>query len=117
MAVHSVVFGGGENGEEGNWPEFYGGKTRDGKEQIQVGNLKNLEPGGEHTFMSYGLPWANTSNSPFRLFKSFVHEGEYQLLLLFIGLPSCRHQNTIMQSTTKRIMAMTMAGYVTRHGS
>lgn len=25
--------------------------------------------------MSYGLPWANTSNSPFRLFKSFVHEG------------------------------------------
>lgn len=25
--------------------------------------------------MSYGLPWANASNTPFRLFKSFVHEG------------------------------------------
>ena len=25
--------------------------------------------------MSYGLPWANASNTPFRLFKSWVHEG------------------------------------------
>lgn len=25
--------------------------------------------------MSYDLPWANASNSPFRLFKSWVHEG------------------------------------------
>ena len=63
-----------ENGEEGHWPEFYGGLTRDGK-KIQVGNLQHLEPGGEDTFMSYDLPWANASNTPFRLFKSWVHEG------------------------------------------
>lgn len=63
-----------ENGEEGHWPEFYGGLTRDGQ-QIQVGNLKKLNPGGEETFMSYDLPWSNASNTPFRLFKSFVHEG------------------------------------------
>lgn len=25
--------------------------------------------------MSYDLPWANASNAPFRLFKSWVHEG------------------------------------------
>jgi arylsulfatase len=25
--------------------------------------------------MSYDLPWANASNTPFRLFKHFVHEG------------------------------------------
>ena len=25
--------------------------------------------------MSYDLPWSNASNSPFRLFKSWVHEG------------------------------------------
>jgi len=63
-----------ENGEEGHWPEFYGGLTRDGQ-QIKVGNLKKLHPGGEETFMSYDLPWSNASNTPFRLFKSFVHEG------------------------------------------
>lgn len=63
-----------ENGEEGSWPEFYGGLTRDGK-KIEVGNLQHLEPGGEETFMSYDLPWANASNTPFRLFKSWVHEG------------------------------------------
>jgi arylsulfatase len=63
-----------ENGEEGHWPEFYGGLTRDGK-KIQVGNLQHLEPGEEDTFMSYDLSWANASNTPFRLFKSFVHEG------------------------------------------
>jgi len=63
-----------ENGEEGHWPEFYGGKTRDGIE-IQVGNRDDLEPGGEETFMSYDISWANASNTPFRLFKSWVHEG------------------------------------------
>lgn len=63
-----------ENGEEGNWPEFYGGITRDGN-IIQVGNRRDLMPGREDTFMSYDLPWANASNTPFRLFKSFVHEG------------------------------------------
>ena len=25
--------------------------------------------------MSYDLPWSNASNSPFKLFKSWVHEG------------------------------------------
>lgn len=63
-----------ENGEEGHWPEFYGGTTRDGR-SIQVGNHSELDPGGEETFMSYDLPWANASNAPFRLFKSWVHEG------------------------------------------
>lgn len=63
-----------ENGEEGNWPEFYGGLTRN-REKITVGNRPELQPGGEETFMSYDLPWANASNAPFRLFKSWVHEG------------------------------------------
>jgi arylsulfatase len=32
-------------------------------------------PGHEDTFQSYGLPWANASNTPFRLYKHWVHEG------------------------------------------
>ena len=30
---------------------------------------------GAETYMSYDLPWANASNSPFRLYKHWVHEG------------------------------------------
>ena len=63
-----------ENGDEGHWSECYGGLTREGR-QIKLGNTQDIEPGEEDTFMSYGLPWANVSNAPFRLFKAFVHEG------------------------------------------
>jgi len=44
-------------------------------EPIRVGNIPGLKPGPATTFMSYGLSWANVSNSPFRLFKCWVHEG------------------------------------------
>lgn len=82
-----------ENGEEGHWPEFYGGLTRDGR-QITVGNRPELEPGGEETFMSYDLPWANASNAPFRLFKSWVHEGG-------IATPFVVHWPAVMSPTDK----------------
>lgn len=39
---------------------------------------KNADPatyGTDDSFESYGRPWANVSNVPFRLFKSWVHEG------------------------------------------
>jgi len=39
------------------------------------GNHPNTYPGPADTFASYGQAWANASNTPFRLFKHFVHEG------------------------------------------
>ena len=62
--------------EESNRPEpsTYGGTTPGGR-PIVVGNMPGLRPGPAETFMSYDLPWANASNSPFRLFKRWVHEG------------------------------------------
>jgi arylsulfatase len=42
---------------------------------VTSGNRPDLMPGGEDTFASYGLPWANASNTPFRLYKHWVHEG------------------------------------------
>jgi arylsulfatase len=48
--------------------------TRKG-EVIRAGNFSGLMPGPEETYMSYDLPWANASNTPFRLFKHWVHEG------------------------------------------
>jgi arylsulfatase len=32
-------------------------------------------PGTPDSFTSYGRPWANASNTPFRLYKHWVHEG------------------------------------------
>ena len=34
-----------------------------------------LPPGGEDSYMSYGRSWANASNTPFRMFKHWVHDG------------------------------------------
>ncbi|HOJ61474.1 MAG TPA: arylsulfatase [bacterium] len=39
------------------------------------GNDPAIMPGPAETFQSYGLPWANTSNTPFRRYKHWVHEG------------------------------------------
>lgn len=48
--------------------------TRDGG-PVQIGNNPAVMPGAEDTYQSYGLPWANASNTPFRLYKHWVHEG------------------------------------------
>ena len=50
------------------WP------MRDGR-HVRAGNFPGIMPGSEDTYMSYDLPWANASNTPFRLFKHWVHEG------------------------------------------
>jgi arylsulfatase len=63
-----------EDGEEGTWPEFYGQPTNRGT-MCRVGNSPDRQPGPAETFMSYDLPWANASNSPFRKFKSWTNEG------------------------------------------
>ena len=55
-------------------PSIWGRQTRDGRE-IRIGNIPDLRPGPEHTFMTYDLPWSNVSNAPFRLFKHWIHEG------------------------------------------
>lgn len=49
-------------------------QTRDGR-PIRVGNVPSVMPGAEDTYQSYGVPWANSSNTPFRLYKHWVHEG------------------------------------------
>ncbi len=49
-------------------------KTREGK-PMKPGNVPGLMPGPENTYQSYGYGWANASNTPFRLYKQFCHEG------------------------------------------
>jgi arylsulfatase len=47
-------------------------QTRDGF-PVLMGRV--VLPGPADTFMSYGEGWANVSNTPFRYYKHFVHEG------------------------------------------
>ena len=49
-------------------------RTRDGRTVLH-GNDPSIMPGPEGTYQSYGIPWANLSNSPFREYKHWVHEG------------------------------------------
>jgi arylsulfatase len=49
-------------------------KTRDGRD-VRIGNYPEIMPGAEDTYQSYGIAWANLSNTPFRLYKHFTHEG------------------------------------------
>ena len=55
-------------------PLQYSTPTPDGR-KIRIGNSRDFKPGPDDTFMSYDLPWANASNTPFRLFKRWTHEG------------------------------------------
>ncbi|HEY5324264.1 MAG TPA: sulfatase-like hydrolase/transferase, partial [Caldimonas sp.] len=48
--------------------------TRSG-EPVHFGNDILRMPGPENTYQSYGTAWANLSNSPFRLYKHWIHEG------------------------------------------
>ena len=53
---------------------FLPAKTRDGR-PVRPGNLPTIMPGPEDTYQSYGYGWANASNTPYRMFKQFDHEG------------------------------------------
>ena len=46
--------------------------TRDGR-PVRTGH--GVMPGPADTYIAYGKPWANASNTPFRLYKHWVHEG------------------------------------------
>jgi arylsulfatase len=59
--------------EEGIGAEFPD-RLPDGR-PIMIGNRPDIRPGDRQSFMSYGRCWSNLSNVPFRLHKSWVHEG------------------------------------------
>lgn len=50
-------------------------RTRDGR-PVKVGNGNHsVFAGPEDVWQSYGVPWANVSDTPFLLYKHFTHEG------------------------------------------
>ena len=64
--------------------------TREG-EPVVPGNVPGLMPGSEATYQSYGRSWAHLSNTPFREYKHWVHEGGIATPLILhwpAGLPA-----------------------------
>lgn len=51
------------------WPPM---RTRDGRAVL---GGPGVMPGGPDTYIAYGKAWANVSNTPFREYKHWVHEG------------------------------------------
>ncbi|MEQ1859199.1 MAG: arylsulfatase [Chthoniobacteraceae bacterium] len=65
-------------------------QTRDG---YPVRQGQGVMPGGADTFIGYGLGWANVSNTPFREYKHWVHEGGISTPLIAhwpAGIPPAR---------------------------
>jgi arylsulfatase len=79
-----------EIGDQGRWLEDdIPKRTADGR-AIRIGNKPSIFPGPADTFASYGVEWANVSNTPFRLYKSWVHEGG-------IATPFIAHWPAVLQ--------------------
>jgi len=55
-------------------PEICPRTTRDGR-PVRVGDEPSIMPGPEEGYAGYGRSWAHLSNTPFRLYKRWVHEG------------------------------------------
>ncbi|MBM7566653.1 sulfatase-like hydrolase/transferase [Paenibacillus sacheonensis] len=49
-------------------------RAKDGSPIVYGNNPREL-PGSQRTYQSYGVAWANLSNTPFRLYKHWIHEG------------------------------------------
>jgi arylsulfatase A-like enzyme len=71
--------------------------TRAG-EPVHFGNNPALMPGPENTYQSYGTAWANLSNSPFRLYKHWIHEGGISTPLIF-HWPAGAGQRNVVRHT------------------
>lgn len=88
--------------DNGACAEVLGKGTRTGSglvngEPVTTGLASDVMPGPRNTYRSYGPCWANLSNTPFRLYKHWVHEGGISTPFLawwpgVIPAGSVRHQ-------------------------
>lgn len=69
--------------------------TRDGR-IVRTG--PDAMPGPEDTFIGYGKSWANVSNTPFREYKYYVHEGGISTPLIAHWPKGIREKNGFRRS-------------------
>ncbi len=105
---------------EDGWAKFFPDVTHDGR-KITMGNVPNLRPGNVLTYQSYDKPWANVSNTPFRLFKHYVHEGGISTPLIVhwpnrISQPLTAHAPCHVVDVLPTILEATGCPYLTELG-
>ncbi len=100
---------------EDGWAESYPETTPDGR-AIVSGNLPDLAPGSGTTFQSYDVAWSNVSNVPFRMHKTWVHEGGISTPLIAhwpdgISAPGMIHQARHVVDILPTLIEVTGASY------
>jgi arylsulfatase len=68
-----------------------------------------VPPGLPDSFLSYGMPWANASNTPFRLYKRWVHEGGVATPFIARWPSMIKQKNTLTHETGHLIDIMATA--------
>jgi arylsulfatase len=68
-----------------------------------------VPPGLPDSFLSYGVPWANASNTPFRLYKRWVHEGGVASPFIARWPSVIKQRNTLTHETGHLIDIMATA--------
>jgi arylsulfatase len=87
---------------------------------MQVGNVLGRIPGPENVFMSYGRHWANASNTPFRRYKCWTHEGGIATPFI-VNLPGRARAGTVhrdpvhLTDLSPTILALAGAEYPEQH--
>jgi arylsulfatase A-like enzyme len=95
---NTLIFFLADNG--GNYEEFNPKAYEDGEKRplfiqpgkVRMGNDPSIMPGPADTYTSYGGPWGNVSNTPFRMYKHYAHEGG-------ISTPLIAHWPAAMKTT------------------
>jgi arylsulfatase len=88
---------------------------------VRFGNTPDITPGGEDTYQSYGTAWANLSNTPFREYKHWVHEGGIATPLILhwpAGIAergAIRHTPGQLPDIMATVLEVTGAAYPTEH--
>ena len=77
--------------------------TRDGKYVMQG---KQILAGPADTYVSYDKEWANVSNTPFRLYKHWVHEGGIATPLIVHWPAGIKNKGTIIKQVGHEIDMM-----------
>ncbi len=91
-------------------------RTQDGR-KVRYGNTPDIMPGPDDSYTSYGIRWANLSNTPFRLYKRWVHEGGIATPLIvhwpegIKGRGELRHQPAQLPDLMATLLDLTDAEY------
>ncbi len=94
--------------------------TRSGKD-IMIG--KGIKGGPDSTYVSYGKVWANASNTPFREYKHWVHEGGISTPLIVHYPDGIKNKNSFCSFTghvidiMPTVVELTGANYPTTYNN